>query len=310
MRIGAFTVLTLAASVSVAAAQTVAGSSSASVSSDTSVSAQKSGASVDSKSSVQSSHEASVSGERKSQEQPRAHKDVKEHQKPKQQASSDAAAGTSLAAGTTITGVLVKSVDSRKARAGDQVVLKAAEDVKSEGNIVVPKGSKIYGHVTEASMKSEGKANSTLAVVFDRAELKDGTSVALNTVVQAIAQGQVHSATQADEMASASSQVGASGHHAAGASGGLLRPVGAAAGSATSNVTELGASAGSTLGSTVNSGAQTTLTSASSGVVGLQGLALNSELSNATNGSLITSTGKSVRLDSGTQFLLKVANTN
>jgi len=205
----------------------------------------------------------------------------------------------------------VKSVDSRKAKPGDQVVLKATEDVKSEGNIVVPKGSKIYGHVTEVSMKSEGKANSSLAVVFDRAELKDGSSVALNTVVQGIAQGQVHSAAQADdEMASASSQVGASGHHAAGAGGGLLRSVGAAAGSATSNVTELGASAGSTLGSTVNSGAQTTLTSASSGVVGLQGLALNSELSNATNGSLITSNGKSVRLDSGTQFLLKVANTN
>ena len=306
MRIGAFTVLTLAASVSVAAAQTVAGSGSASVSSETSVNAQSSGASVGSKSSVQGSHEASVSGERKSQEQPRAHNDSKEQPKPKHRASTDAATGANVASGTTVNGVLVKSLDSRKAKAGDQVVLKATEDVKSEGKIVVPKGSKIYGRVTEASTKTEGKANSSLAVVFDRAELKDGSSVVLNTVVQAIAQGQIHSAPQADDMVSASSHVGAGAHQAAGSGGGLLRSVGATAGSATSNVTELGASAGSTLGGTVNSGVQSTLNSSTSGVVGLQGLALNSGLSNATSGSVITSTGKSVRLDSGTRFLLKV----
>ena len=306
MRIGAFTVLTLAASVSIAAAQTVSESSRASVSSETSVSAQKSGASAESKASVHSSHQASVSGEETTQEKPRAHKDSKEDSKSHHQASSDATTGSTVAAGTMIQGALVKSVDSRRVKSGDQVFLKSTEDVKSEGKVVVPKGSKIYGHVTEASTKADGKASSSLAVVFDRTELKDGSSVALNTVVQAIAQGQTQSSAQADEMMPASGNVGASAHHAAGGGGGLLRSVGATAGATTSSVTELGTPAGGTLGNTVSSGAQSTLSSTSSGVVGLQGLALNSGLSNMTNGSVITSTGKSVRLDSGTQFLLKV----
>ena len=305
MRIGAFAVLTLAAGVTVCAAQTVSGSSNTSVSSETSANAQ-SGAAIESKSSVHSSHEASVSGQDRAQEKPTTHKDSRAQHKSKGQASSDATANANIASGTTIKGVLAKSVDSRKAKAGDQVVLKATEDVKSEGKVVVPKGSKIYGHVTDASTKAEGKANSSLAIVFDRAELKNGSSVALNTVVQAIAQGQqVQSSAQAEEMMSASGNVGASPHHAAGAGGGLLRSVGTTAGSATSNVTELGASAGSMLGGTISSGTQASLSSTSSGVVGLQGLALYSELSSATNGSVITSPGKSVHLDSGTQFLLR-----
>jgi hypothetical protein len=46
------------------------------------------------------------------------------------------------------------------------------------------------------------------------------------------------------------------------------------------------------------------LTSNSQGVFGLEGLNLSSAASNSTQGSLITSTGKNVHLDSGTQLLL------
>jgi hypothetical protein len=50
------------------------------------------------------------------------------------------------------------------------------------------------------------------------------------------------------------------------------------------------------------------LTSASSGVIGLQGLRLDSAASNATQGSVISSTERNVHLDSGTQMLLRVAS--
>jgi hypothetical protein len=46
------------------------------------------------------------------------------------------------------------------------------------------------------------------------------------------------------------------------------------------------------------------LTSNSRGVFGLNGLSLNSAASNGTQGSIITSAGKNVHLDSGTQMLL------
>jgi hypothetical protein len=46
------------------------------------------------------------------------------------------------------------------------------------------------------------------------------------------------------------------------------------------------------------------LTSNSQGVFGLNGLNLSSTASNSTQGSVITSAGKNVRLDSGTRMLL------
>jgi hypothetical protein len=61
---------------------------------------------------------------------------------------------------------------------------------------------------------------------------------------------------------------------------------------------------GSTAG--VGNGLSSSLNSTSSGVVGLKGLSLATDASNATQGSVITSTGKSVHLDGGTQMMLRV----
>jgi hypothetical protein len=47
------------------------------------------------------------------------------------------------------------------------------------------------------------------------------------------------------------------------------------------------------------------LTSQSHGVFGLQGLQLNSEVSNATAGSLLVSSTRNVHLDSGTRMLFR-----
>jgi hypothetical protein len=64
----------------------------------------------------------------------------------------------------------------------------------------------------------------------------------------------------------------------------------------------------STVGSTANvgNGLSSSLNSTTSGVVGLKGLSLATEASNATQGSVITSPGKSVHLDGGTQMILRV----
>jgi hypothetical protein len=65
-----------------------------------------------------------------------------------------------------------------------------------------------------------------------------------------------------------------------------------------------GSAAGSAAG--LNTAGQ--LTSASSGVIGLQGLNLSSAAANSTQGSLITSVDRNVRLESGTQMVLRVAS--
>jgi len=65
-----------------------------------------------------------------------------------------------------------------------------------------------------------------------------------------------------------------------------------------------GSIAGASKGAVGGLNAAGQLTSNSQGVFGLNGLNLNAAGSNATQGSVITSAGKNVHLDSGTRMLL------
>jgi hypothetical protein len=65
-----------------------------------------------------------------------------------------------------------------------------------------------------------------------------------------------------------------------------------------------GSIAGASKGAVGGLNAVGQLTSNSQGVFGLNGLNLNAAGSNATEGSVITSAGKNVHLDSGTRMLL------
>jgi len=65
-----------------------------------------------------------------------------------------------------------------------------------------------------------------------------------------------------------------------------------------------GSVAGASHGAVGGLNAAGQLTSNSQGVFGLNGLNLNAAASNATQGSVITSAGKNVHLDSGTRLLL------
>src|SRR5258706_7227035 len=133
--------------------------------------------------------------------------------------AGNTSASADIATGTTIDAVLTKPVDAKKAKQGDEVVAKAASDVKSDGKVVIAKGSKLLGHVTEAKARGKGEEQSALGIAFDKAVLKGGQELALNTVIQAVAAPQ--QAAIADE-AAASTEAGAYGNAApaAGATGG------------------------------------------------------------------------------------------
>src|SRR5216684_612380 len=225
----------------------------------------------------------------------------------------------SLSSGTTIEAALSSPVDARKNKEGDQVVARTTQAVKSDGQVVIPKGSRLVGHVTQAKAKAKGESQSALGIVFDRAVLKNGQEVPLHVVIQALAAAEGSASTPlgaADTMGSAggSGRAGSSG-------GGVVSGVGSTAGSTAGAVTSTAGAAGSTatgaVGATANTAASTTgaagrgaaaaLSSSSTGVIGLQGLALNSEVSSATQGSLIVSSTKNVHLDSGTRMVLRVA---
>jgi hypothetical protein len=223
---------------------------------------------------------------------------------------------------TSVHAVLTHQLDSRKNKPGDAVTAKVTQDVKENGQVVLHKGSLLEGHVTQAQARAHGASESTLGIAFDHARTKHGEDFPLQLGVQALASAQAASNAAIDNDAFASAgAVGSAGGGVRGGGGGLVGGAGSAVGSTVGAAGGVGRSVGSVGGAasaaTGATGSLTGraggldaaghLTSNSSGVFGLQGMNLTSNLSNATQGSVVTSTGKSVQLSSGTQMVLRTA---
>jgi hypothetical protein len=223
-----------------------------------------------------------------------------------------AASGTSqpstVAAGSAIHATLAKPVDARHCKPGDEVMAKTSENVKSDGQVVLPKGSKIVGHVTEAKAFSKGKPESAVGIAFDYAVLKDGREVPLAASIQAIASPQASSpADQGDNSMIAAGSTGArasGGNAAGGVLAGSGRAVGTTGGTLVNTSSAVGSvSSGTLQGASSASGA---LSSSSHGAIGLKGISLDSAANSSTRGSLITCQSQNVHLDAGTQMILEV----
>lgn len=226
------------------------------------------------------------------------------------QASSNAAAGAH--AGAVVPVELSKSVDSKKAKVGDEVTARVISDVRSGGAVAIPRGSKLLGKVTEANARGKGDATSSLGIVFDRAVLKNGTTLNLVSTIQAVI---APPETQAMPLPEASG----SGAGPEGSSGGM----GGGSGSTAGAIGNTAGSAVGAVGRTVDSTTQTAagdlnanarlgasapaLTAQTTGVVGIKGLELNASGSSNTSGSVFMTSGKSVKLDSGTRMLVNVS---
>ena len=269
-------------------AQSAQSQASGSASQETSATASKSGAQAASNASGATSEAAKVSD-------PRA----------------QAATASQLQAGSTVQAELVKPLDAHKNKVGDEVVAKTTHDVKSEGHVIVPKGSKLIGHVTEVKAHSKEQATSELGIAFDHAVLKNGTEMPLALGIQAIGRSQAGAAATQDEPVMMGGDGSAMGSSSARPSGGGGM-VGGARSTAGGVVNTAGSTVGSTTGAAVNTaggagGAVSgSLSSTSHGVVGLQGLSLSSDTSTAAQGSVVSSSSGNVRLDSGTEMVLRV----
>jgi len=238
-------------------------------------------------------------------------------------ASAHSSAGNaSLASGTALNVVLTAPVDAKKAKSGDTVTARTTESVRQEGKVFIHKGTRLVGHVTQSSARAKGDANSALAIQFDKAILKNGEEMPLNVAIRAIASAQTAASvagSDLDAAGGAGAYANGSGSSGRGAVGGLVSTAGRATGSVTNTV----AGAGTLADRTVSTAASTTagasgaatgavgglssagqLTSNSQGVFGLNGLNLNAAETGSAQGSLITSAGKNVHLDSGTRMLL------
>jgi hypothetical protein len=232
--------------------------------------------------------------------------------------------GLQLEQGQTIHANLEHSLDAKKCKPGDPVEARTTEDMKQDGNVVLKKGARLHGHVTEAQARSKGNAESSLGVVFDSVETKKGGEMPMHLGIQALAAPSSQTATSLnDDGGMLGSSGGGAGSARASGGGGLLGGARGTVGGATSvagNATgslegnaghavdgTVGATTRTAGGATTNIGglnAAGQLTSGSRGVFGLQGLTLASTTSSATQASVVSSTSRNVHLDSGTQMEL------
>jgi len=152
-----------------------------SASQNTSASADKSGAQANSSGSAEATSQAAASGKH---------------------GNAQAASASRLQSGSTVQAELSKPVDVRKNKPGDEVIAKTTQDVKSDGKVVLPKGSKIVGKVTQAQERAKGQDESQLGIAFDHAILKDGTQMPVSFAIQAVGSSEAAaSAAAADDSA-------------------------------------------------------------------------------------------------------------
>src|SRR6266699_4757679 len=127
-------------------------------------------------------------------------------------------ANAALAGGTAFNAALSSPIDSKKCKPGDQLTAHTTEAAKSEGKTVIPKGSKLVGHVTQASARAKGESESALGIVFDKAILKNGQEIPLSAGIQAIASAESAASAAGPDMGTMGGASGSAG--SSGAAGG------------------------------------------------------------------------------------------
>jgi len=220
-------------------------------------------------------------------------------------ATQSAGTGTPrIAPGSVIPVQLTKTIDAKKAKAGDQVIAKVTMDLKSNsGEVLVPKDTKVMGHVTEAQARSKEQKESQVGIAFDHAVLKTGDMslpMSIQAVIAPPSNDQSNASapeqgTPATSGSTAGSPMGGGGRNSSTAGAGQNPPSSAAAGTtptAGSDAQQQGSSRPPITGNT-------------QGVVGISNLKLEAS-QNAAQGSVLSSEKNNVKVESGTMLLLRV----
>jgi hypothetical protein len=223
-------------------------------------------------------------------------------------------AGPALAPGTVLGAELSKGIDAKKAKVGQEIVAKAAADLRdNNGNLVIPRGAKLVGHVTQAQAASKEQPQSSLGIIFDKVEAKHGKEskeIALHAGIQALAKPEPSPMMQGQEPEGPSGPGGGGGAPMGGSQGGMGgggRNTGGMGGSSTSQQRQ-GGDTGGNMGGPMGQqggGGGPALNANSHGVIGIPNLTLNPQPS-PTEGSLLSSSRGNVKLDSGTMLVLRV----
>ena len=101
-----------------------------------------------------------------------------------QNSASQNAQGTeAIPAGAPIEASLSKSLDAKKVKPGEGIEAHVTENTEQNGKIIIPRGAKLEGRVTQVSVRSNGDSSTSVGIAFDKAILKKGWETPLNVSV-------------------------------------------------------------------------------------------------------------------------------
>lgn len=224
--------------------------------------------------------------------------------------------------GTKIDAELESALDAKTAKPGDRVEARVLKNVKQNGRVVVHKGDRLVGRVTEARANASSKAGSEMGVAFDRLAGANGETQ-LNTVLTSVfsssAEQQNQVGLDSDPLMEPMTAPTGGAVRGSGGGGGMLGGVGSAVsstagaavgavGSAAGGVGSTVAGAGGTVGaaSGTNAGAGSNLGLATPArAIHIQSDA-QAENQSGMNSTLSTPRGD-LRLNSGTRMQFRVA---
>ena len=205
-----------------------------------------------------------------------------------------------LREGSGLEAQLQDTIDVRKTKVGDEVILKTTRSIRQNGGTVIAKGTTLSGRVTEVQRITKENTVSKVGMVFDRMRGKS-LDVPINASIVSVATTKV-SAGAGDIFSTGT--VGSNSASASGSStssgGDLLGAVGSTVGSVVHPATK---AVGRVAGTATNDVGQT----ASAALGRVRGFQISSSASgSASSSSTISAQGKDVRIDKGATFQLRV----
>jgi hypothetical protein len=81
---------------------------------------------------------------------------------------------------------LENKLDSKTAKVGDRVVLKTSDKVQTADGTVIPRGTRLVGRVIQVQTQDGTHNIAQLAIAIDHAELKNGQSIAIYTLIRGV----------------------------------------------------------------------------------------------------------------------------
>jgi hypothetical protein len=195
--------------------------------------------------------------------------------------------------GTVFNATLLTPLDASRNKAGDAVTAEITEAVTYERSLIFPKGTKIYGHLVRASVTHD--KGSALFVRFDKATLRGGQTVMMNAGIQALVAGRRMSG--GDAVAGATPR---SGYAREDGTAVMVVPASH----------ELNPSQNSSTSAIPPAQGGVTkdgkLTPDSQGALGSNDIKVYTPLSEGSDGTVLLSEGKTVRLEAGTKLLIVI----